>query len=63
MHLSHLGTSLKSRPGRNRALAFATIQQQPFRYYGISDLRNVPSEIQTNGSPTGQGKDYRIIGL
>jgi hypothetical protein len=55
----------KFRRGTNLALAFATLHKQPFllHYCGIGDLLSVASEAQTNGSPTGQGQDYRTIEL
>jgi hypothetical protein len=51
------------RRGRNRALAFTTVQELPILliYCGIGDLSGVVSEAQKNGSPTGHDQDYRFM--
>jgi hypothetical protein len=50
MQFSHLGTSLKFRRVRNRALAFPTTHEQPFplHYRGIGDLPSVDLEAKTS---------------
>jgi hypothetical protein len=66
MHLPHLGTNLKLRRDRNRALAFATIHKEPFpllHYCGIGDLPSVVSEAQTDGKSDEVRSDYGTIGL
>jgi hypothetical protein len=54
------------RRGTDRAVAFSATHAQPLpvlRYTAIGDLPSVASDAQTNGSPTGQGQDYRTIEL
>jgi hypothetical protein len=66
MHVSRLGAGLKLRRGGSRAPVFATVHQQPFpplHFCGIDDLPSVASEAQTNERLTGQGLDYRTIGV
>jgi hypothetical protein len=66
MHLSHIGTVLNFRRDRNEAVAFITIQEQPFsllRYCGMVNIPSVASEAQTNGRLTGQDQEYKIIRL
>jgi hypothetical protein len=67
MRSSHIGKSFKNSVAVEiQVFHSQTIHKQPFpltHCCGIGDLPSVASEAQTNGSPTVQGQDYRIIGL